>query len=272
MTAPSPPQTSKAGLGMLLLALPCGLAAWYLLKQGNAEAHLIAWECWGGECSTDDPRVFLFIGGIAANIACSVLAMPVLRMIAFGGAVALGPLAAIRGWREAVAGGLPAAEVAAEIRIWSVVAGVGIVIALLGLVHELRVTAAFSALLGRERVEAALEDYRDAEPGGGLGSGTLVFRDRTGHRHRVEIRARRSWMRTPLTAVYPPRDPARARVALPWLRKMLSAESAETTAETRTPAAASSLVVELERLTALRREGHLTEEEFRLAKRRLLEP
>ncbi|MCD0443203.1 SHOCT domain-containing protein [Glycomyces sp. A-F 0318] len=274
MTPPPPPRTPKSGLVLLLFALPCGLAAWYLLQRGNAEAHLIPWSCWGGECSTDDPRVFLIIGGVAANIACFAFALAALRAIAFGAAMALGPLASISGWREAVAGGLPAAEVSTEIKVWGAVAGVGAVIALLGLVYELRVSAAFAALLGRERVPAALEDYKDAGSGSGVGTAALAFRDRRGHPHRVEVRVPRSWTRAPLAAVYPAGDPARARAALPWLRRLITAETVASTvsAETGAPASEPSLVGELERLAALRREGHLTEEEFQLAKRRLLEP
>lgn len=253
---------------LLPFAVLCGLAAWYLLERGNAEAHLIPWSCWGGECSTGDPRVFLIVGGVAANIACFAFAIPALRLIAFGAAMALGPLAAISGWREAVASGLPAAEVTAETRVWGVVAGVGVVIALLGLVYELRTTAAFATLFGRERVPAALEDYREPKPDSGFGTAALVFRDRSGHPHRVEVRTPQSWTRRTLAAVYPSGEPARARVALPWLRSMVEAKPAET----GTPRPEPSLVGELERLAALRRDGHLTDEEFRLAKRRLLEP
>jgi hypothetical protein len=261
---PAPP-TSKAGLALLLLAVPCGLGAWYLLKQGNAHAHRIAWECYGGECSTNDPRILLFIAGIAANIAFFVFAMSTLRLIAFGAALALGPLAAIQGWREAVAGGLPAAEVSTETWIWGTVAGIGVALALLGLVLELRMTAAFATLLGLERVPAVVEDYQDPKVGSGFGTGTLVFRDRSGHPHRVRIRALESWTRIPLAAVYRAREPARARVALPWLRKPVGPAPAP--AEPETPA---SLVDELERLAALRSEGHLTDEEFQSVKRRLL--
>ncbi|NUQ89364.1 MAG: SHOCT domain-containing protein, partial [Glycomyces artemisiae] len=64
--------------------------------------------------------------------------------------------------------------------------------------------------------------------------------------------------------------PERAKIALPWIRSFPALERPEPDTAPAT-AAPDSFVAELERLAALRAAGHLTEEEFEAAKRRLLE-
>ncbi|WP_030162228.1 SHOCT domain-containing protein [Glycomyces sp. NRRL B-16210] len=271
---PVPPRPSpRIALGRIALALPLAYAAWSLLREGNAVAHTIAWACGADGCSTDDPKVFLFFGGAAATVAFFLVLISVLRLVAFGAALALAPLAAIQGWQDAIDSGLPASEVATEFKVWGAVAGAGLLLAFAGLVYELRATATLESLIGRERVPAHLVDYQEgAKPG--IGSGTLVFRDKSGHRHRRRFPAvPQSWTRRALLAVYPPHDPTRARIALTWYRPFNAAAARAALAERTfedSGAPEASVIGELERLAALRREGLLSEEEFQRAKRRHL--
>jgi len=253
-----------------LFALPIGLLAWYLLREGNAIAHTIEWWCDSEGCSTSDPRILLIGLGAFADLWVFLALMSVLRLVAFGAALALAPLAAMSGWNKAIAGGMPAGEVATEFKVWGTVAGVGIALALLGVLVELRSTATLQLLIGRERSPAALQDYREgAKPG--FGSAALVFRDQSGHPHRKQLpEVPGAWKGTRLFAVYPPHDPSRARLALPWYRPWKQHQGEETSAPEADRGAKPSLTGELERLAALRREGLLTEAEFDQAKRRLL--
>lgn len=271
VTASSRRRSAAGGALRLVLAVPLAFAAWVLLREGNAVAHTIDWWCDGDGCSTDDPQVFLIVGGIAADLAFFLVLMPLLRFIAFGAALALAPLAAMQGWRDAVAGGLPEAEVATEFKVWGTVAGVGLLLAFAGLVYELRATATLETLIGRERVPAELVEFKEgAKPG--IGAAVLAFKDKTGHRHRRQVPAvPQSWTRGQVFAVYPPHDPSRARAALPWYRPVTAANARAALSNRGTPNAADQAALdELERLAALRREGALTEAEFQQVKRRLL--
>ncbi|MFG3343217.1 SHOCT domain-containing protein [Glycomyces sp. NPDC048151] len=274
MPTPSPSQPRPGGKRrtavLLVFTLLFGGAAWYLISGGNAIAHTVEWTCVANECSTNDGRMALFVFGFIALAGFLGTATALLRLIGFGAAVALGPLAAIWGWREAVADGLPAAEVATETKVWGAVAAVGLVLALLGLWIELKLTGTIALLAGRRRSPAVLTGFEPNRADGLAGSAVLEFRDESGHPHRVNVpQTMRAWVGAPVLAVYPPDDPRSARVGLPWFR---TANKASKPKDDKAEAAEQpSLSEELERLAALRRDGMLTEEEFEAAKRRLLD-
>ncbi|GAA2310376.1 hypothetical protein GCM10009853_079810 [Glycomyces scopariae] len=271
-------------LGPLLLAALLA-ASWWLIETGVRVGHTVEWECWGGECSTDDWRSLLPVAGIICNVVLAIMLAGLARAFGFGLAALAGLLAALSGWSAAVTeDGLAAAEVATESRIVGALAGVAAVIALLGLLAELRVTGYGARLLGAQRVPARLTDYGAAEaPIGGIsaetaaasGFGTASLRfTHNGRRHSVRVRVNRKWIDQPVFAVFRETRPENARVALPWIRS--GTPAAETSSSTTAAASASartgsgSIVSELERLAALRSAGHLTQEEFDAAKRRLL--
>lgn len=270
--SPSPRRSSPRRTATLVcFVLLFGGAAWYLIARGNAIAHTIEWTCFAGECSTNDGRMALFVFGFLALAGFLATATALLRLIGFGAAVALGPLAAIWGWREAVAGGLPAADVATETKVWGTVAAVGLLLALLGLWIELKLTGTIALLAGRRRSPAVLTDFEPNRADGLTGSAVLEFRDQSGHPHRVTVpQTMQSWVGSQVLAVYRPDDPRSARVGLPWFRT--AAKTPKKPDDKPGTAAEPSLSEELERLAALRRDGMLTEEEFEAAKRRLLEP
>ncbi|MEU5875145.1 SHOCT domain-containing protein [Glycomyces sp. NPDC047369] len=281
---PSTPQPERgspaAALLRLLLVAVFAAASWWLIEWGVAVGHLVPWECWGGECSTNDPRSLLPIAGIICNVVLAVLLLKPARAFGFGLAALVGTLAALSGWNKAITeGGVDPASVLTEQRIVTAAAALTALIALLGLLSELKTTGYGARLLGAKRVPAVLVDYGAAEGDFGrinakdaaaLGFGTayLTFTD-NGRRHRVKVRAREQWVGHPLFAVFRETRPERAKIALPWIRSFPAPERPEPDAA---PAAAASdtFVAELERLAALRAEGHLTQEEFDAAKRRLL--
>lgn len=282
---PSTPQPARrspgpAILGFLLIAA-FAVAAWRLIEWGVSVGHLVQWECWGGECSTNDPRSLLPIAGIICNVVLMVLLLKPARAFGFGLAALVGTLAALSGWNEAVTeGGVDPASVLTERRVVTAAAALAALITLLGLLSELKTTGYGARLLGARRVPAVLVDYGPAEGDYGrigakdaaaLGFGTayLTFTD-NGRRHRVKVRAREQWVGHPLFAVFRETRPERARIALPWIRSFPALERPEPDTAPAT-AAPDSFVAELERLAALRAAGHLTEEEFEAAKRRLLE-
>ncbi|MFB9662420.1 SHOCT domain-containing protein [Glycomyces mayteni] len=281
-SSPPPDARSRAArrvAALLPVSLVLAAAAWWFIKEGTRVGHLIAWSCWGGECSTDDARAVLPIVGIFLNIGLLVALTALARAVGFGIAVMVGPLAALRGWSEAVAEGTTTpAAIGVEQRIVAAAAALGALVALLGLFSELKTTGYGPLLLGAKRVPATLADYGPAEGDYGriaakdaaaLGFGTahLVF-THNGRYHRVKVRAREQWVGTPVYAVFRETRPERAGVGLPWTRSYPAPERPEPAAEA--PGPGGSIVSELERLTALRSQGHLTQEEFEAAKRRLL--
>ncbi|GAA1677426.1 hypothetical protein GCM10009830_25490 [Glycomyces endophyticus] len=270
-----------AALLRLLLIAALAAAAWWLIATGVRVGHTVVWECWGGECSTNDWRALLPVAGIICNVVLLIMLAALARAFGFGLAALVGLLAALSGWSAAVTeDGLDPAAVATESRIVGALAGVAAVIALLGLLAELKTTGYGARLLGAKRVPAELADYRsaDAPIGGfsaetaaasGFGTAELRFTD-NGRRHAVRIRVNRKWVGNPVYAVFRETRPERARIALPWIRSFTAPDDADTPSPP-TPAPADSFVAELERLAALRAAGHLTQEELEAAKRRLLD-
>ena len=58
--------------GAALITLVGGTAGFLLTRYGRAVAGLVEWDCWGGECGTDDPRSILVVGGIAMLIVATL--------------------------------------------------------------------------------------------------------------------------------------------------------------------------------------------------------
>ncbi|MEU6250988.1 SHOCT domain-containing protein [Glycomyces sp. NPDC047010] len=281
-TSPPPDARSRAArrvATLLPVSAVLAVAAWWFIEEGTRVGHLIAWSCWGGECSTNDARAVLPIVGIFLNIGLLVALTALARAFGFGLAVMTGPLAALRGWSEAVAEGTTTpAAIGVEQRIVAAVAALGALVALLGLFSELKTTGYGAVLTGAKRVPATLADFGAAEgdygrvsandaAALGFGTATLVFTD-NGRYHRVKVRAREQWVDTPVYAVFRETRPERARIGLPWTRSYPAPEKPESGAAA--VGSGGSIVSELERLTALRSQGHLTQEEFEAAKRRLL--
>jgi hypothetical protein len=249
-------------IAYLLVAVLLGAAVWFLLRRGNYVANEIAWVCDHNSCGTNDARAVLPVAGIVLDVLLGIMLLPVLRLLGAGIALGLGPLAAVTGWHAAAAEGrVPIELVSADIAFWRAVAIVGAVLAVLGLLLELlRPGPSWLLLRGWDRVPARLHSYTG--PADGSGTAVLAFTDSDGRPHQVMVRARPSWERQPVQAIYPVRDPSRARVAPSWRRRESEVESG--------PAPASSLAGELERLANLHREGQLTDAEYEVAKRRVL--
>ncbi|MQM27770.1 SHOCT domain-containing protein [Glycomyces albidus] len=281
-----PPVSAAKAFGFLVLVAALAAATWWLLETGVRVGHTVEWECWGGECSTDDARSLLPIAGIICNAALAVAMVKAARLLGWGLAAMVGPLAALSGWDAAVAAGLPPAEVATERGVVGAALVVAAVIALLGLLIELKTTGFGARLLGAQRVPAVLSDFRPADaPIGridaenaakhGFGTAALTF-THNGSRHSVRVRTHRKWVgHAPVFAVFRETRPERARVALPWFRTAADTEGNEVTQESAPPTeshrGSASLVSELERLATLHSAGHLTQDEFEAAKRRLLD-
>ncbi|RRR98640.1 SHOCT domain-containing protein [Glycomyces terrestris] len=273
-------------LVLLLLALPFAAAAWWLIEEGVRVSDAVAWECWGGECSTDDPRALLPVAGIACNVVVLVLLTKSVRVTGFGLSLALGPYAAVSGAEQAVADGVPAAEVAGGQQFWFAVAVVGAAVAVLGLLLDLKVTGYGARLLGAQRVRATLTDFKAGEGDygrtsaetlakSGFGMADLTFTHH-GSRHRIRVPARSHWHLDPVFAVFRDTSPEKARLARPWFRRAKAPGKILTSTNATTTHLAAhghpvSIATELERLAALRADGSLTQEEFEAAKRRLLD-
>jgi hypothetical protein len=274
----------------VLLVLALAAASWWLIETGVRVGHLVQWECWGGECSTDDWRALLPVAGIICNVILAVMLGALARLFGVGLAAVLGTYAAISGWNTAVAeDGLAAATVATELRVVGAAFGVAAVLALLGLLIELKTTGYGARLLGAQRVRATLTGFgiADAPIGNytpeqalehGFGQATLHF-THSGSRHAVKVRVRRVWLDEPVYAVFREMRPENARVVRPWFRSSTAVEktapatatgAASTASTAPTSGGSGSIVSELERLAALRSAGHLTQEEFDRAKGRLL--
>jgi hypothetical protein len=270
-------------LVLLLLALVFGAAAWWLIEEGVRVGHTVEWECWGGECATDDPRALLPVAGIICNVVVLVVLSKALRIIGFGLALALGPYAAVSGWDAAVADGVSAASVAGGQRFWGAVAVAGVVIAVLGLLFELKVTGFGARLLGAQRIRATLTnftagegDYGRTSPEtlakSGFGMADLNFTHQ-GSRHSIRVPARGHWHLDPVFAVFRETSPEKARLARPWFRsaKAPGEKVLRPASDLTAHGHPASIATELERLAALRADGSLTQEEFEAAKRRLLD-
>jgi hypothetical protein len=274
----------------VLLTLGLAAATWWLIETGVRVGHLVEWECWGGECSTNDWRALLPVAGIICNVILAVLLGALARLFGVGLAAMLGTYAAISGWNTAVAeDGLAAATVATELRVVGAAFGVAAVLALLGLLIELKTTGYGARLLGAQRVRATLTGFgiADAPIGNytpekalehGFGQAAMHF-THNGSRHAVKVRVRRQWLDEPVYAVFREMRPENARVVRPWFRSSTAVEktapatatgAASTASTAPTSGGSGSIVSELERLAALRSAGHLTQEEFDRAKSRLL--
>lgn len=237
-----------------VIGVLAAVGAWFVLRQWAYVSQDIEWECWGGECSTNDPRSMLvFVGGGLALLAI-VMLVTVLRVLGIGLVLTTGALAMVTGWEAAFAD-REVDVLSGAVGFWRGFAIVGGFVALLGLVIEWRLPGPLWRLVGWERVPAELDDFRD-------GTATLTFTDRQGQRHAVRVRAPEQLRGQPVRAYYLIRDPSRARPAPgkqpPVLRTTKSDED--------TPA----LSAELTRLAALHAEGVLTDVEFEQAKRRVL--
>lgn len=239
----------------LVLGALAAAAAWFVLRHWAHVSHDIAWTCYGnGECGTNDARAMLVVGGIALAVLALVLLATVLRLAGAGLVLAVAPLAVVTGWEAAFADGRVDA-LSDQAGFWRVVAIVGAVLAVFGLLFELRVPGPSWRLFGWERVPGELDDFHD-------GTATLTFTDRDGHRHAVRVRAIEQLLGQPVRAYYLVRDPSRARVG-PGKQPVLNTDSGKDEDE--------SLSTELTRLAALHAEGHLTDAEFEQAKRRVLD-
>jgi hypothetical protein len=227
--------------------------AWFVLRHWAYVSHDIAWECWGGECSTNDARAMLVVAGAALAVLAIAMLVTVLRVLGVGLVLVAAPLAMVAGWAAAFADG-EVDVLSGQVGFWRAFAVVGGVVAVLGLVIEWRLPGPLWRLVGWERVPAELDDFRD-------GTATLAFTDLEGHRHAVRVRAPEQLQGRPVRAYYLVRDPSRARPA-PGKQPVLTTN----TSDEDKPA----LSAELTRLAALHAEGHLTDAEFEQAKRRVL--
>lgn len=230
------------------------VAAWFVLRHWAYVSHDIEWNCYGnGECGTDDGRAMLVVAGVALAALALVLLTSVLRVAGIGLMLVVAPLAMVSGWTAAFAE-RQVEVLSDQVGFWRTFAVVGGVVAVLGLLIEWRLPGPTWRLLGWERVPAELDDFRD-------GTASLAFTDREGRAHTVRVRAPEQLRGQPVRAYYLVRDPSRARVA-PGKQPPLLTTNANDDGE--------ALSTELTRLAALHTEGHLTDEEFEQAKRRVV--
>jgi hypothetical protein len=228
------------------------VGAWFVLRQWAYVSHDIEWECWAGECSTNDARSMLVVGGAALAVLALAMLATVLRVLGVGLVLAAGALAMVTGWEAAFADGEVEA-LSGQVGFWRGFAVVCGFIALFGLVIEWRLPGPTWRLLGWARVPAELGDYRD-------GTATLAFTDGEGRRHAVRVRVPEQLRDQPVRAYYQVRDPSRARAA-PGKQQVRKPPKRD---------GDTSLSTELTRLAALHAEGHLTDAEFEQAKRHVL--
>lgn len=241
----------KAPVVRFVIGILAAVGAWYVLRLWTYVSGEVDWECYGGECSTNDARVGLAVAGGALAILACVLLVSVLRLAGFGLVLATASLAMVTGWEAAFADGQVEA-LSSGVGFWRVVAIVGGILAVLGLIVELRLPGPSWRLFGWRSVPADLGRFAD-------GTAVVAFTADDGRGHEARIPVREELRGRPVRAYYLARDPSRVRV-VPAMQK--------------TPAAAvdasASLSTELTRLAALHAEGHLTDAEFEQAKRRVL--
>jgi hypothetical protein len=241
----------------LLVGALAAVAAWFVLRHWANISHDIEWNCYGnGECGTDDGRAMLVVAGIALSVVALVLLASVLRVAGIGLVLVVAPLAMVSGWEAAFAD-RQVEVLSDQVGFWRTFAIVGGIITVIGLLIEWRLPGPTWRLLGWERVPAELDDFR-------YGTATLAFTDLEGREHAVRVRAPEQLRGQPVRAYYLVRDPSRARPA-PGKQPVL------TTTGKSDEDDADSLSTELTRLAALHAEGHLTDEEFEQAKRRVLD-
>lgn len=238
-----------------VIGVLAAVGAWFVLRQWAYVSHDIEWECWGGECSTNDVRAMLVFGGGALAVLAIVMLVPILRVLGVGLVLTAGAMAMVTGWEAAFADG-EVDVLSGQAGFWQGFAVVGGLIAVLGLLIEWRLPGPSWRLLGWERVPAELDDFRD-------GTATLAFTDLNGGRHAVRVRAPEQLRGRPVRAYYLVRDPSRARPGPGKSQPVLTTNTSDE--DTSTP-----LSTELTRLAALHAEGHLTDAEFEQAKRRVL--
>ena len=194
------PRSRNGVVVRLVLGAVFAVAAWFVLRHWTYVSGEVEWVCYSNECGTDDWRVVLaIIGVVLAVVACALL-VTVLRLAGFGLMLGLAPLAAVTGWHAAVADG-QVDVVSGWADFWRVVAIVGGLVAVLGLVVEFRRPGPSWRLFGWEPEPVPEATHVEAPPDGEV---------------------------------------------------------------------PSSLSTELTRLAALHAEGHLTDAEFKQAKRRVL--
>ncbi|MFI7678024.1 SHOCT domain-containing protein [Actinophytocola sp. NPDC049390] len=238
----------------LVIGALAAVAAWFVLRDWAYVSGDIEWTCYGnGECGTNDGRVMLVVAGVALAVLALVLLATVLRVAGVGLMLAVAPLAMVSGWEAAFAD-RQVEVLSDQVGFWRVVAIVGGVVAVLGLLIEWRLPGPTWRLLGWARVPAELDDFRD-------GMATLSFTDLEGRPHAVRVRAPEQLRGQPVRAYYLVRDPSRARPA-PGKQPVLTTNDKDDD---------DSLSTELTRLAALHAEGHLTDVEFEQAKRRVLD-
>jgi len=236
-----------------VIGVLAAVAAWFVLRQWAYVSDDIEWECWGGECSTNDPRAMLVFGGGALALLAIAMLVTVLRLLGAGLVLTAGALAMVTGWEAAYADG-EVDVLSGQAGFWHGFAIVAGLVAALGLLIELRLPGPSWRLLGWARVPAELDDFRD-------GTATMTFTDGAGGRHSVRVRAPEQLRGRPVRAYYLVRDPSRARVGPGKQPPVLTTAKSDED---------SSLSTELTRLAALHAEGHLTDAEFEQAKRRVL--
>ncbi len=209
--------------------------------------------------------------GIVLNVVLGIMIVPVLRLLGLGIALGIGPLAAVAGWHDAVADGRVSAEaVSGSIGFWRVVAIVGAAFVALGVFGEFRLPGPLWRLFGWVPAPGELCDYTG--PPKRSGTAVVAFTDRDGVHRRSVVPVRHEWMEMRVKAWYRVRDRSRVRivpspVGTPKHRDSTTAQDAPTERMV-----APWLAAELERLAALRRTGQLTEAQYELAKRRILDP
>ncbi len=242
----------------LVIGALAAVAAWFVLRHWAYVSHDIEWNCYGnGECGTDDGRAMLVVAGVALAALALVLLTTVLRVAGIGLVLVVAPLAMVSGWEAAFAE-RQVEVLSDQVGFWRTFAVVGGVVAVLGLLIEWRLPGPSWRLLGWERVPAELDDFRD-------GTATLAFTDREGRAHTVRVRAPEQLRGQPVRAYYLVRDPSRARVGPGKQPPVLTTNSKGSGDDTD-----DSLSTELTRLAGLHAEGHLTDEEFEQAKRRVI--
>lgn len=244
------PRSRTGVVVRLALGVAAAIGAWYVLRHWAYVSGDVEWLCDGSGCGTDDPRPMLAIAGGFLAVLASALLVTVLRLAGFGTALSVASLALVTGWDEAFAD-RQVDVVSGQAGIWRTIAYVGLGVAALGLVIEVRLPGPAWRLLGWERVPAELGEIRD-------GTAMLAYTDHDGRGHEVRVRAPEQLRGRPVSAYYLVRDPSRARLA-PGKQKVLRASSEDATLST-----------ELTRLATLHVEGHLTDAEFEQAKRRVL--
>lgn len=273
----------------------------WLLHLGTRDASLVSWECAVSTCGTNDFAGAAPILGVLALALAGTLLIRPWRTAAAPAMVLLGSVSALLGWRSAIDQRLIPAQ---SVRVWLVITGiiaaVALVLTVLTAVRELRRSAGWWVLLGRQATWGRVTDYRN---GDGRCTGTVHFEDAAGTRYQVHTTVPREAFARPPRVYYDPvspTDPSRLRIGMPGqplsaaarraqiaaVRELLPLPGDATAERTRTTHSTHStrtthtsrsstetitdVTVALERLAALHASGALSDDEFDTAKAAVL--